>query len=87
VDNLTLARQKEATLKADLERKHMGIEEEKPPPTLAEMWAKYLPWAKEHKKSWKDDNWYYMKHLKSRFGSKRMDKLASLDIERMKKEL
>ena len=87
VDNLTLARQKEATLKADLERKHMGIEEEKPPPTLAEMWAKYLPWAKEHKKSWKDDCWYYMKHLKSRFGNKRMDKLAPLDIERMKKEL
>jgi integrase len=87
VANLTLARQKEATLQADLERGQMDINDKKLVPTLGEVWAKYLPWAKEHKKSWKDDSWYYMKHLKSRFGNKRMDKLAPIDIERMKKEL
>jgi integrase len=90
VANLTLARQKEATLQADLERGEMDIKDEKKKkktPTLGEVWAKYLPWAKEHKKSWKDDSWYYMKHLKSRFGNTRMDKLAPIDIERMKKEL
>jgi integrase/ribosomal protein L40E len=87
VDNLTLARQKEATLKADLERKLMGIEEEKPAPTLAEVWAKYLPWAKEHKKSWNNDLKYYQKHLAPRFGSKALDSITPLDIEKMKLEL
>jgi integrase/ribosomal protein L40E len=87
VDNLTLARQKEATLKADLERKQMGIEEETPAPTLAEVWAKYLPWAKEHKKSWVDDFRYYRKHLEPRFGSKALDSITPLDIEKMKLEL
>jgi integrase len=87
VDNLTLARQKEATLKADLERGDMDINNKKKVPTLSEVWDKYLPWAKEHKKSWKDDSWYYTKHLKPRFGNKHMDKLAPIDIERMKKEL
>jgi hypothetical protein len=37
VKNLTLARQREATLDADLERGDMGIEEKKPAPTLAEV--------------------------------------------------
>lgn len=88
VANLTLARQKEATLQADLERGEMDIKKKKKKaPTLNEVWAKYLPWAKDHKKSWKDDSWYYAKHLNPRFGNKNMDKLAPIDIERMKKEL
>ena len=42
------------------------------------MWDKYLPWAKEHKKSWKDDEYYYRKHLEPRFGSKRLLKNSNL---------
>jgi integrase len=87
VDNLTLARQKEATLKADLERGEMDIKKKKPALTLAEVWAKYLPLAKQTKKSWKDDSWYYGKHLEPRFGNKSLDKITPIDIERMKKEL
>jgi integrase len=88
VDNLTLARQKEATLKADLERGEMDIKKKKKKtPTLNEVWAKYLPWAKEHKKSWKDDSWYYGKHLGPRFGNKSLDAISPIDIERMKTEL
>jgi integrase len=87
VDNLTLARQKEATLKADLERGDMDITEKEPVPTLAEVWAKYLPWAKEHKKSWIDDLRYYHRHLEPRFGKKTLDAISPIDIERMKTEL
>lgn len=87
VANLTLARQKQATLKADLERKHMGIEEEIPAPSLAEVWAKYLPWAKEHKKSWIDDDRYYRKHLELRFGGKTLDAISPLDLEKLKLDL
>jgi integrase len=87
VANLTLARQKEATLQADLERKGMDITEKEPAPTLNEVWQKYLPWAQVNKKSWKDDNWYYGKHLEPRFGKKSLDAISPIDIERMKREL
>lgn len=87
VDNLTLARQKEATLKADLERGDMDIKEKKPAPTLAEVWSKYLPWAREHKKTWDDDMFNYRKHLEPRFGKKRLNEISPLDIERIKLEL
>jgi integrase len=87
VDNLTLARQKEATLTADLERGNMDITEKEPAPTLAEVWEKYLPWAKEHKKSWENDLRYYRLHLEPRFGKKALDAISPIDIERMKTEL
>ena len=88
VDNLTLARQKEATLKADLERGEMNIKKKKKKtPTLGEVWVKYLPWAKEHKKSWINDLRYYRLHLDPRFGKKPLDAISPIDIERMKTEL
>ena len=55
--------------------------------TLGELWARYLPWAKEHKKTWDDDMFNYQKHLEPRFGKKRLDAIAPIDIERMKLEL
>ncbi len=91
VANLTLARQKEATLQADLERGEMDIKDEKKKkkkaPTLNEVWAKYLPWAKEHKKTWDDDLFNYQKHLNPRFGKKRLDEITPIDIERLKLDL
>ncbi len=88
VANLTLARQKEATLQADLERGEMDIKKKKKKaPTLNEVWAKYLPWAKEHKKWWMSDRWNYCRHLEPRFGKKTLDAISAIDIERMKTEL
>jgi integrase len=87
VANLTLARQKEATLQADLERKGMDIDEKQPASTLGEIWAKYLPWAKEHKKSWEADFYYYRLHIEPRFGKKALDAISPIDIERMKTKL
>jgi integrase len=88
VANLTLARQKEATLQADLEREEMDIKEKKKKvPTLGAVWAKYLPWAQANKKSWKDDSWYYVKHIEGRFAKKTLDSISSFDIEKLKNEL
>lgn len=56
-------------------------------PTLNDVWAKYLPWAKEHKKTWDDDLFNYQKHLEPRFGKKQLDVIAPMDIERMKLDL
>jgi integrase len=89
VDNLTIAREVEAALKGDLVREEFEIADHRVQelPTLADVWVKYLPWAKEHKKSWKDDEWNYNRHLKPRFGPKRLESISALDIERMKLEL
>ncbi len=49
--------------------------------TLDDVWNRYLPWAKENKSSWKDDEYNYLKHLKPVFGVKALDEIRPLDIE------
>ncbi|MFZ5452471.1 MAG: tyrosine-type recombinase/integrase [Thermodesulfobacteriota bacterium] len=56
-------------------------------PILKDVWAKYLPYAQENKKSWKDDKWYYEKHILPRFGEKAMDAISPVDIESLKSDL
>lgn len=89
VENLTIARELETSIKADMVREEFDIthHKTKKSPTLNDVWAKFLPWAKEHKKSWKDDEWYYHRHLEPRFGAKALDAITPMDIERMKSEL
>jgi integrase len=87
--NLTLAREIESNLKAELLRDEFDItaHKAKRAVTLGDVWEKYLPLAKEQKKSWKDDEWNYNRHLQPRFGAKPLENISVLDIERMKLEL
>lgn len=56
--------------------------------TLGELWQKhYLPWAKEHKKSWRDDLRYYRRHLEPRFADRPLSAISPLDLERLKVEM
>jgi len=88
VDNLTIARETEAAIKGDMVRGEFDINRNgKKIPTLNEAWAKYLPWAKEHKKTWDDDLFNYQKHLEPRFGKKRLNEISPMDIERLKLDL
>jgi len=88
VDNLTLAREAEAAIKGDLIRGEYDIyRKHKKNPTLNQVWAKYLPWAQEHKKTWRCDLYNYQTHLEPRFGRKRLDSITGLDIERLKVEM
>jgi integrase len=89
VDNLTIAREVESAIKGDLIRDEYDIRAHQvnTVPTLNDLWAQYLPWAKEHKKTWDDDAYHYGKHLEVRFGSKPLDSITSFDIEKMKSEL
>jgi integrase len=88
VDNLTIARETEAAIKGDMVRGEFDINRNgKKIPTLNEVWQRYLPWAKEHKKSWNNDLGYYRRHLEPRFGKKSLDAISPIDIERMKTEL
>ncbi|MGA2229125.1 MAG: integrase, partial [Syntrophobacteraceae bacterium] len=89
VDNLTIAKEVESSIRADLLRDEYEITTHKVTKavTLADVWKKYLPWAKEQKKSWKDDEWNYNRHLEPRFGSKALSDISAFDIEKMKTEL
>lgn len=85
--NLTLAREIESSTKADLLRGEYDIthhKAKKKPLTMAELWEKYLPWAKQNKKSWIDDVRYYRKHLEKRFGTKPLEEISAFDLEKLK---
>ncbi len=88
-DNLTIAREVEGTIKGDLVRGEYEIttHKAKKAVTLADVWEKYLPWAKEHKTTWRDDHYHYGKHLEPRFASKPMESITPFEIEKMKLEL
>jgi integrase len=90
VDNLTIAKELEATIKADMVREEFDISHhktKKEPITLQEVWERYLPWAKLNKKTWRDDDYHYRKHIEPRFGNKALKDITAFDLEKMKNEL
>lgn len=87
--SLTIAREVESALKGDLVRDEFDIADHrvKEVTTLADVWSKYLAWAKVNKpKSWMTDDFFYRKHL-AHFGVKAMDGISSFDLERIKAEM
>jgi integrase len=87
VDNLTIARELEAAMKADMIRDLHGIGAKKKTPTLGDVWKRFLPWAQENKKTWRCDLWNYQKHIEPRFKDKCLDKISPFDLEKLKIEL
>jgi len=83
VTNLELAREIEGKLKIDIVRKEHKLIKKKAP-LLSEVWKKYEPWAVEQKpKSAQTDFYYYRKHLKPLFTTKRLDQISPFDIEKL----
>jgi len=69
VDNLTIAREVESAIKADLVREEFDIthhRQKKKPITLNDLWDKYLPWAKGNKRTWRNDLYLYDAHPTSK---------------------
>jgi len=85
VDNLTIARELEATVKADILRGDFDINQKPTPiPPLNEVWNKYLLWARVNKPAtWDDDLFNYRKHLEPRFGKKRLDVISGMNVNRI----
>ncbi|MEK6198341.1 MAG: hypothetical protein N2B58_09235 [Desulfobacterales bacterium] len=81
--NLELAREIEGKLLVDIGREENDLERKKPAPTLETVWKKYEGWAKENKKSWRTDKYYYEKHLKPLFGVKTIGRISPFDVERL----
>jgi len=87
VDNLTIARELEAAMKADMLRDAHGIGAKKKAPTIGEVWKRFIEWARENKRSWACDAWNYRRHVEPRFKDRTLDKLSAFDLERLKADL
>ncbi|HOI95123.1 MAG TPA: hypothetical protein PK250_10500 [Syntrophobacter fumaroxidans] len=87
VDNLTMAREVEGAIKGDLVRDEYDIADHKAAEkvTLNAFFDNhFLPWAKEHKRTWRFDRYLYDCHLKPRFGGKALEKINAFEIDKMK---
>ncbi len=56
-------------------------------PEIDEIAKKYLDWAKENKRSYKNDVTRYHLHLKPSLGNKTIQEISSFDLERLKNDL
>ena len=83
VNNLALAREIEATLQEKAVRSEFGLQTA-PKTTMAELWDKFLPWAKQNKKSWVDDERNYKNHIEPDFKTYRLDSITQFDVEKWK---
>lgn len=85
-DNLTVAREMETVLKSDILRGKLDIQHKKVP-TLNEVWERYVPFARERKKSWMTDLYYYRAHIQPTLGNKRLDQISPFDLEKLRVEM
>jgi integrase len=53
--------------------------------TLNDVWTKYLPHIQSVKKSWRDDMYYYGKHIRPVFGDMELSAITPLLIEKFKR--
>lgn len=79
--NLALAKKVEAKLKTEIaEKRFLGIEKAK---LIDDVWKDYLDWSKTNKKSWRDDESRWNKHVARHVKSKKMDSLTTVDVEKI----
>ncbi len=87
VDSLSMARQIETTMKADMLRDEFDIVDHRAKKiiTLNDVWAKYLPIIQSVKKTWRDDDYHYGKHIKPSFGDMELSGITPFLIEKFKR--
>ncbi len=74
----------ESSPKTDMLRKEFDITAHKPNNfiTFNHVWERYLPSAREHKKTWRDDDYHYGKHIQPRFAETAFEMIMPFEIER-----
>ena len=81
LDSISVAKKLESKLKTQILKNSLfGITKI---PFIDEVWQKYLAWAKEHKKSWKDDDMRWKYHVESHFAGQKMDAISGFDVQRV----
>ena len=81
VASISMAKKFESRLKTQvLENNLLGIRKV---PTVDSVWEKYLSWAKDNKKSWKDDETRWDCHVHPHLTGKKMDAVTGFDVQRV----
>ncbi|MFC1523662.1 tyrosine-type recombinase/integrase [Thermodesulfobacteriota bacterium] len=81
VNRLDLAKNIEAKFKTEsIEQSVFNIRQSI---KLSDAWMRYLAWAKNHKKTWKDDLARWEKHIASYVGEKYMDKVSPRHVHKI----
>jgi integrase len=81
INSLSRAKKYESKLKtAAVENQLFGIAEA---PLFDDTWKKYLLWAKQNKKSWRDDEMRWAAHIEPHFKGKKMDSISAYDVEKV----
>jgi integrase len=81
INNISMAKKYESKLKAQvLNGTLLGI---KKFPPIDEVWLKYLEWAKDAKKSWKDDETRWKCHVEHHLTGKKMDAVTGFDVQKV----
>ena len=80
---LTDARRGLAIRKAAIAQHRFGFKSKKKAPRVEQFGERYLEYAEEHKRSWRDDKRHIRKFTEM-CGRKRIDEICPLDIERFK---
>jgi len=79
VDSLSKARQVEGKYRGD------SVDEDvfnkRKAPGIDAVWKKYLKWAKVNKRSWRDDQTRWNKHIADHLGSTHMNRIMPKDVE------
>lgn len=79
LDTVTNARKYEAKLLSQIQdRKLFGI---LTPITIDEAGEKFIEWAKENKKSWRDDEWRWGKHVLPYLSGRKLDQITPYDVQ------
>ena len=81
VATITEAKKFEAKFKTDVEHeRYFGVV---PAPVIDSVWKKYVTWAKLNKKSWKDDEERWKRHIKEHVTGQKMDEIRAFDIQQI----
>lgn len=85
LDDLLRAKKYENKLKTQsLENELFGITES---PLIDEVWAKYISWAKQNKKSWRDDEQRWARHVEPHLKGKKMNTISAYDVEKITSQM
>jgi integrase len=81
VDNLTLAKRVENSIKGKIaEKKILGVVAA---PSIVVVWSQYLDWAKRNKKSWDSDKSRWKLHVEPFIKNRNMDGVTRADVEKI----
>ncbi|MFZ2632726.1 MAG: tyrosine-type recombinase/integrase [Desulfosalsimonadaceae bacterium] len=85
--SLEIAKEIETTISSDILRGKFDIYQRKKENTMDDLFQRYLPYAKDNKKTWADDESIYRRIIQPVFGKKRLSEITPFQLEAFKADL